>query len=94
MVEGGALVRVEVRGGSTPTAGGDRLGDSEAQVQSRYPGMVRVQPHKYEAGHYLVVVPAPPADSLHRLVFETRGGRVVRYRAGLYPPVEYVEGCG
>lgn len=29
-----------------------------------------------------------------RLVFETDGQRVTRYRAGLFPAVEYVEGCG
>ena len=33
------------------------------------------------------------ADSARRLIFETDGQRVVRYRAGVTPAVEYVEGC-
>ena len=28
-----------------------------------------------------------------RLIFETDGQRVVRYRAGITPAVKYVEGC-
>ena len=34
-----------------------------------------------------------PEDSARRLIFETDGQRVVRYRAGITPAVEYVEGC-
>jgi hypothetical protein len=34
-----------------------------------------------------------PADSMLRIIFETDSGRVVRYRAGRRPPVDYVEGC-
>jgi hypothetical protein len=92
MVEGRRLVRVEVRGGPTPTAAGARIGDSEARIEALY-GQVRVEPHKYTDGHYLVVMPGAPADTIHRLVFETDGQRVTTYRAGLFPPVAYVEGC-
>lgn len=28
-----------------------------------------------------------------RIIFKTDGKRVVKYRAGLRPQVEYVEGC-
>ena len=34
-----------------------------------------------------------PADTTRRLVFETDGARVLRYRAGRRPEVEWVEGC-
>ncbi|HET7320873.1 MAG TPA: hypothetical protein VFI96_00085 [Longimicrobiaceae bacterium] len=93
MVEDGRLVRVEVREGDTPTQAGARIGDPESRIAALYPGL-RVLPHKYTDGHYLVVLPGAPADTLHRLVFETDGSRVTLFRAGLYPPVGYVERCG
>jgi hypothetical protein len=54
-----------------------------------------VTPHKYVSGaHYLTLVPTTPADTLRRIVFETDGRRVTRYRTGLLPYVANVEGCG
>jgi hypothetical protein len=44
-------------------------------------------------GQSLVVQDTEPADSAQRLIVETDGQRVVRYRAGITPAVEYVEGC-
>jgi hypothetical protein len=44
-------------------------------------------------GHYLTVVPTSKADSPYRIIFETDGKRVLNYRAGIRPQVEYVEGC-
>ena len=94
MVEQGRIVRVDVDSAGPATAEGATVGMTEADVRSRYPG-IRTLPHKYdEGGRYLVVVPAEAADSSLRLIFETDGARVVRYRAGLVPQVEYVEGCG
>jgi hypothetical protein len=93
MLERQRLVRVDVRGGTTATAEGARVGDSEADLLARYPG-ARVQPSKYDAGHTIVAIPGAPGDTLRRYVFETDGQRVTRYRAGVVPAVEYVEGCG
>ena len=67
-----------------------RLGPGDAFAA--YPG-ARAQPHKYEDGHYLVALPGAPADTTHRIVFETAGGVVTRFRGGVAPAVEYVEGC-
>ena len=92
MVEGRRVVRAEVTSGATPTAEGARIGDTEARVLELYPD-ARRDPHKYTDGSYLVVIPGAPGDTLHRYVFETDGARVTVYRAGLYPPVAYVEGC-
>ncbi len=91
MVESGRLARIDVRGGTTPTVDGARIGDETRRIEALYPGLRRM-PHKYVAGEYLVVIPAP-ADTLRRYVFETDGTHVTRYRAGLYPQVEWVEGC-
>lgn len=95
MVEEGRVARIDVDSGGVATDAGARVGDTAARVQSLYPGRVAVTPHKYTTGHYyLTVTPPAPADSAYRIVFETDGQRVTRYRAGRRPPVEYVEGCG
>ena len=93
MTEAGRVVRVDVDDSSSvTTARGARVGWTEAQVLALYPG-ARVEPHKYEDGHYLVALPGAPADTTHRIVFETARGVVTRYRGGVIPAVEYVEGC-
>lgn len=92
MVEQRKLARIEVRSGKTATAEGARLGDSEADVLRLYPEARRT-PHKYVNGSYFIVLPRMPADSLHRYVFETDGHHVTTIHAGIYPAVEYVEGC-
>lgn len=93
MVVDGRVARVEVHDTTVATAAGARVGDSEARVDSLYSGRVEVMPQKYSDGHYLTVMPATPADSQFRLVFETDAGRVTTFRAGLLPMVEWVEGC-
>lgn len=95
MTVGGKVARVEVDSGSVAAASGARIGDAQARVRELYAGReTRVQPHKYVAGSYVVVLPGAPADTLHRLVFETdSAGAVTRFRGGVFPPVEYVEGC-
>ena len=93
MVEDGTIARVEIDSGSVPTAEGARIGDSEARVGQLYAGRVRITPHKYTDGHYLIVTPAAGSDTVFRLVFETDGHRVTRFRTGRLPAVEYVEGC-
>jgi putative lipoprotein len=90
MQVGGRIVRVDVIGFEVPTDAGIGVGASEMDVRDAYGAMVSVSPHKYvTGGHYLTVA----ADGTHRLVFETDGQWVTRYRAGRLPEVESVEGC-
>lgn len=93
MVDQDTIVRIDVDTTGIPTAEGAVVGDTEARVLELYAGRVTVQPHKYTGpeGHYLVVT--WPADTLHLLIFETDGKKVLNYRAGIRPAVEYVEGC-
>jgi hypothetical protein len=93
MVEEGRVVRVDIRDSTVPTKSGARVGDTEERIRSLYGARIRTEAHKYTNGHYLIFVPADPADSAYRLIFETDGKRVVKFRAGLRPQVEYVEGC-
>jgi hypothetical protein len=85
---------VDVGSSGVRTAAGAEVGMREADIRARYPVGLRAQPHKYDPkGRYLVLQGTMPADSARRLIFETDGQRVVRYRAGITPAVEYVEGC-
>jgi hypothetical protein len=88
MLVDGVVARIDVIGASIATEAGARVGDSEARIRELYPG-VRVEPHKYTDGHYLVVDSTPRT----RYVFETDGAKVTRYRSGLVPQVDWVEGC-
>jgi hypothetical protein len=92
MVEKGEISRVEVQPRSDiATVAGAKIGDSEDRIKSLYPG-VEVKPAKYAPGHYLEVTPKNGGNN--RIVFETDGKKVVKYRSGRLPAVEYVEGCG
>lgn len=93
MVLQDTIVRIDVDTAGIPTAEGAVVGDTEDRVLELYRGRIEVQPHKYTGpeGHYLVV--RWPADTLHLLIFETDGVKVLNYRAGRRPAVEYVEGC-
>jgi hypothetical protein len=93
MIVQGRVARIEVQDSATATDVGARVGDTEQRIDSLYSGRVAIMPHKYVDGHYLVVTPTASADSMFRLVFETDGARVTRYRVGLLPAVEWVEGC-
>lgn len=94
MVEQGKISRTDVDSGTAiATTAGARIGDTEERIKSLYPGQVTVQPHKYTDGHYLIVTPADAADKDFRIVFETDGSKVTRYRSGKIPSVQYVEGC-
>ena len=93
MLVSGTVGRVDVDSQTVATAAGATVGDSEARIDSLYPGRVRRMPHKYTDGSYLVVLAVAPADTMDRLVFETDGKHVTTFRAGRVPPVEYVERC-
>ncbi len=93
MFEGGRFVRYDVGTDKEAAPGGGKVGMDVAQLHAQYPQGMAAMPHKYVDGaQYLVVEsPEPPAT---RLVFETdASGRVTRWRVGLPPQVDYVEGC-
>jgi hypothetical protein len=93
MVSKDRIVRIDIyKGSSIKTLKGAGIGDSEARIKSLYPSRIEVSKHKYTKGHYLTFVPADRADQ-HRIVFETDGRKVLNYRVGKLPDVEYVEGC-
>lgn len=88
-----SVARVDVDAPGILTKEGAGVGDTEASVLALYGGRARVQPHKYTGpeGHYVII--STPGDSAYRIIFETDGKKVERYRAGRSPGVDYIEGC-
>jgi hypothetical protein len=95
MVTKGRISRVDVRQNTQiTTLKGGKIGDTEAQIKSLYPGQIKVTPHKYvQGGHYLTFIPKDRSNQNYRVVFETNGKRVTEFRSGKLPEVEFVEGC-
>lgn len=94
LVAKGVVARADVTAGTTTTAEGVAIGQTEAEAQRRYGNRLRVTPHDFSiGGHYLTLVPADRADAGYRLVLETDGRRVTSMRAGRLPEVEFTEGC-
>jgi hypothetical protein len=93
MVENGRFVRYDIGTRTLEAPGGGRAGMSADRVRALYAGHVEERPHKYvEGGANLRVT--DPAGSDGVLVFEVDpDGEVTRWRAGLPPQVDYVEGC-
>jgi len=89
------IARIDIDNPKITTVSGAKVGDTEARIKSLYPGQIEVTPHKYTGpqGHYLTFVPKNKAEQNYRVIFETDGQRVTKYRVGKLPEVEYVEGC-
>jgi len=93
MIENDSVARFDVESPVIRTREGAGVGDLEADVVRIYGSKITVSPHAYTGpdGHYLIVT--PPDDTLHRIIFETDGKKVVHIRAGQRPAVDYIEGC-
>ena len=92
MFEGGRFVRYDVGIAQEAAPGGGKVGMDEAQIRALYGARVEAQPHKYVAGAKYLRITAPGSNGL--LLFETDAqGKVTRWRVGVPPQVDYVEGC-
>jgi hypothetical protein len=93
MLVNDSVARIDIDSAGVQTSEGAGVGEAEARVVEIYRDRVAVTPHKYTGptGHYLTV--SPVGDTLRRIIFETDGQRVTKYRVGRRPTVEWVEGC-
>lgn len=91
MIEGGRFVRYDISDAAIEAPQGGRVGMPADEVRALHAGHETI-PHKYvEGGQYLRV--AGDSDDVV-LVFEVdAAGQVSRWRVGLPPQVDYVEGC-
>ncbi|MEP0873011.1 hypothetical protein NDA01_24795 [Trichocoleus desertorum AS-A10] len=96
MATANRIARVDVRNPKVKTLRGAKVGDSEEKIKSLYAGQIQVKLHPYtgsRGGRYLIFVPKDREDQNFRIIFETSSGKVVQYRAGKLPEVDYIEGC-
>lgn len=95
MLEGGRFVRYDIEGARETAPGGGKVGMRRADIARLYADQIEARPHHYTDGEYLRI--RDPAGGAGVLVFETDGrgedARVVAWRVGLPPQVDYVEGC-
>jgi len=90
MFERGRFVRYDVDTPGLRAPGGGRVGMEYTEILEAY-GQVERLPHKYTDGEYLRVE-SPDGNSV--LLFETDpDGVITRWRMGVEPQVDYVEGC-
>lgn len=93
MFERGRFVRYDVGTAKEAAPGGGKVGMDAEQIRALYGARVSELPHKYVPGARVLRVTAPQGEGA--LVFDTDAqGRVTRWRAGVPPQVDYVEGCG
>jgi hypothetical protein len=92
MVSGGRLVRIETEDGRYRTAGGARVGLTEAGIRALYGPRMRVEEHPYMGpeGKYLIV--RARREPLGMIV-ETWDGRARSIRVGYWRSVQLIEGC-
>jgi hypothetical protein len=95
MVSWGRIVRIDIFNKQVTTVRGAKIGDTEEQILSLYPGQIRVIKNPLGGrGKNLIFVPQDEANRNYRLIFETRYDRQVsNFRTGQLPQVEYIEGC-
>ncbi|MEK0194978.1 hypothetical protein [Microcoleus anatoxicus] len=99
MVTKGRIARVDIFSNKQiTTIKGAKIGDNEERIFSLYPGQIKATRHPYQGlpprnGKYLTFVPKDAADKNYRIIFETANNRVMRFRSGKIPEVDYIEGC-
>ncbi|HSR64590.1 MAG TPA: lectin, partial [Xanthomonadaceae bacterium] len=92
MFEKGRLVRYDVDTPKESAPGGGRIGMQRGRIEALYPG-VEARAHHYVQGAWYLRV-RDPREAGRALVFETDAqGRVTRWRVGVVPAVDYIEGC-
>jgi hypothetical protein len=92
MFEQGHFVRYDVGNAKETAPGGGKVGMTVAQVRTLYGDRIEQSPHKYEQGAaYLRIA----GQGRGVLLFETdAAGKITRWRVGVPPQIDYVEGCG
>lgn len=92
MIENDRLVRYDSGNAKELAPGGGRVGMTVEEIQRLYLGRVQAQPHKYVEGAHYLRVNEPGQDGV--LLFETdAAGKVIAWRVGTPPAIDYVEGC-
>jgi hypothetical protein len=94
MVVNDTVVRLDVDSGTVVTEKGIGVGSADSAVRTAYGSALKTAPNKYAPPPAGDLIVTSPDDTLRRIVFESDGAKVKRYRVGLRPAVDFVEGCG
>ncbi|WP_404601069.1 lectin [Dyella lipolytica] len=91
MFEQGRFVRYDVGNAKEVAPGGGKVGMTVAEIRALYGNRIEETPHKYLPGAlYLRIA----GDHQGVLLFETdAAGKISRWRIGVPPQIDYVEGC-
>lgn len=91
-VTAGTIERVDIDSGSVTVRSGFGIGSTEAEIVDFFGDGVEVRPRP-GGGNDIVFVPADEADAQFRVIFETDGAVVTRFRSGRVPQVEPSAPC-
>ncbi|MBJ7575899.1 lectin [Luteimonas sp. MC1828] len=94
MFENDVLVRYSVESPDIVAPGGGKVGMDEAAIQALYGGTLETLPHKYVQGGKVLRSAEDGGGLPSKLVFELdAAGKVISWRVGMVPQIDYVEGC-
>lgn len=95
MIVDGKLARVDVLGGEFKTRAGIKVGSTEQEVQTAFGNSSPLPPRAFIGPpyRYLTATPRQADKANFRLVFESDGAKVVQFRVGQLPQVEWKNGC-
>ena len=94
MVVDNQIARIEIESPSpVSTRSGVRVGTSASEVRSTYPNNIEQADEAAADGEALAFVPRDDFDSEYRIYFEMADGTVARYRLGIKPAIDRVNGC-
>lgn len=88
------VVRVDVSSSKVKTVSGLGVGSLEKDLLKRWPKQLQRRKHPVDPKRrYLEFVPLAKHEKNYRMIFETDGTRVIRFRVGLLPGVANSDGC-
>src|SRR5262245_4851895 len=90
MLVDGKVARVDIFKPGILTGKGIQVGSTEEEVLQTYGDLAKVFPNKYDDRMHDIVV---DTRFFYEFIFQSDGMKVLNYRAGVLPPVGYVEGC-
>jgi hypothetical protein len=91
MFEHGHFVRYDVGTPKEIAPGGGKVGMNMAQIRALYGPHLQMLPHKYQMNAHYLRIEDGKGDVL---LFETDAdGKVIRWRVGVPPQIDYEDGC-
>ncbi len=94
MVVNGSISRIDIDSPSpAATRSGVRIGTSEGDLREAYPDNIQRADDAVSSGRAWAFVPNDDFDADFRIYFEIEDGSVARFRLGIKPAVDYLDGC-